>query len=45
MLICLSVEYVERVLKVDDPVGAISVHGACGAVGSIVSRLVRRRDE
>jgi ammonium transporter, Amt family len=24
MLVCLSVEYVERVLKVDDPVGAIS---------------------
>ncbi len=29
----LSVEYVERVLKVDDPVGAISVHGACGLWG------------
>jgi Amt family ammonium transporter len=33
MLVCLSVEYVERVLKVDDPVGAISVHGACGLWG------------
>jgi Amt family ammonium transporter len=34
-LVCLSVEYVERVLKVDDPVGAISVHGACGLWGVV----------
>jgi ammonium transporter, Amt family len=32
-LVCLSVEFVERVLKVDDPVGAISVHGTCGLFG------------
>jgi len=31
--VCLSVEFVERVLKVDDPVGAISVHGTCGLWG------------
>jgi Amt family ammonium transporter len=35
ILVCLSVEYVERVLKVDDPVGAISVHGANGLWGVI----------
>jgi Amt family ammonium transporter len=33
MLVCLSVEFVERVLKQDDPVGAISVHGVCGLWG------------
>ena len=33
MLVCLSVEFVERVMRVDDPVGAISVHGACGLWG------------
>lgn len=35
MLVCLSVEFFERVLKVDDPVGAISVHGTCGLWGVI----------
>ena len=35
VLCCLSVEYVERVLRVDDPVGAISVHGANGLWGVI----------
>src|SRR3954462_9224582 len=28
VLVCLSVEFVERVMKIDDPVGAVSVHGA-----------------
>jgi Amt family ammonium transporter len=35
VLVCLSVEFVDRVLKVDDPVGAISVHGANGIWGVI----------
>jgi Amt family ammonium transporter len=35
VLVCLSVEFVERVMKVDDPVGAISVHGANGIWGVI----------
>ena len=33
VLVCLSVEFVDRVLKVDDPVGAISVHGTNGLWG------------
>jgi ammonium transporter, Amt family len=33
VLVCLSVSYVENKLKVDDPVGAISVHGTCGLWG------------
>ncbi|HVU48815.1 MAG TPA: ammonium transporter [Terracidiphilus sp.] len=33
VLVCLSVSFVENTLKVDDPVGAISVHGACGLWG------------
>ncbi|MGD0281956.1 MAG: ammonium transporter [Dissulfurispiraceae bacterium] len=35
VLCCLSVFFVERTLKIDDPVGAISVHGTCGAWGLI----------
>ena len=35
VLVCLSVEFVERVLKIDDPVGAISVHGTNGIWGVI----------
>jgi len=35
VLVCISVEFVERVMKVDDPVGAISVHGTNGLWGVI----------
>ncbi|HVP56172.1 MAG TPA: ammonium transporter [Candidatus Eisenbacteria bacterium] len=35
VLVCVSVEFIERVLKVDDPVGAISVHGTNGIWGVI----------
>jgi Amt family ammonium transporter len=33
ILVIFSVFFVERTLKIDDPVGAISVHGVCGAWG------------
>jgi Amt family ammonium transporter len=39
VLVCLSVEFVDRVMKVDDPVGAISVHGANGLWGVIATGL------
>jgi Amt family ammonium transporter len=35
VLVIWSVLFVERVLKIDDPVGAVSVHGVCGAFGCI----------
>jgi Amt family ammonium transporter len=35
VLVCISVEFVDRVMKVDDPVGAISVHGTNGLWGVI----------
>ena len=35
VMVCWSVFFVERSMKVDDPVGAISVHGTCGAWGVI----------
>ncbi|MGA2632003.1 MAG: ammonium transporter [Terriglobia bacterium] len=35
VLVCLSVEFFDRVARVDDPVGAISVHGINGLWGVI----------
>ena len=35
VLVCVSVAFVERVMKIDDPVGAVSVHGVCGIWGVI----------
>lgn len=34
IVVVFSVEFIDKVLKVDDPVGAISVHGVCGAFGT-----------
>jgi len=39
VLVCLSCEFVERVLKLDDVVGAISVHGVNGIWGVIAVGL------
>jgi ammonium transporter, Amt family len=33
VLVCVSVSFIENVMKVDDPVGAISVHGTNGLWG------------
>ena len=35
--VVFAVEFIEKKLKVDDPVGAISVHGVCGALGTILT--------
>ena len=35
----LAVEFFDKVLKIDDPVGAISVHGVCGAMGTLLTGL------
>ena len=39
ILIVLSVEFFDKKAKIDDPVGAISVHGVCGATGTILTGL------
>ena len=38
-VIVLAVEFFDKVAKIDDPVGAISVHGVCGALGTILTGL------
>ena len=36
IVIVLAVEFFDKVAKIDDPVGAISVHGMCGSIGTIL---------
>jgi len=35
-VIVFGIEFIEKVIKVDDPVGAIGVHALCGATGTIL---------
>ncbi|GGK40680.1 MULTISPECIES: ammonium transporter [Flavobacteriaceae] len=35
-VVVLSIEFIDKRLKVDDPVGAVSVHGVCGALGTLL---------
>ena len=39
VLVVLSILVLDKTLKVDDPVGAISVHGVCGAWGTLSAGL------
>jgi Amt family ammonium transporter len=40
ILMIFSVEFIDRVLRIDDPVGASSVHGVCGFAGTILTGLL-----
>jgi Amt family ammonium transporter len=44
ILVVFSVDFFDRVVKVDDPVGAISVHGVCGAFGTLCVGLFASQD-
>ncbi len=39
VLVVVSVLLFDRILKIDDPVGAVSVHGVCGAWGTLAVGL------
>ena len=39
LAVVLAVEFFDKVVKIDDPVGAISVHGVCGALGTLLTGL------
>lgn len=38
-VIVFGIEFVDKILKIDDPVGAVGVHGMCGAIGTILTGL------
>jgi Amt family ammonium transporter len=38
-VIVFGIEFVDKVLKVDDPVGAIGVHGLAGAAGTLLTGI------
>ena len=40
LVLPISVGFFDSVAKIDDPVGAISVHGVCGAMGTILTGLL-----
>ena len=40
IILPLAVEFFDKVAKIDDPVGAISVHGVCGAMGTLLTGLL-----
>jgi Amt family ammonium transporter len=39
VIVVLSVLFIDKTLKIDDPVGAVSVHGVCGAWGTLAVGL------
>ena len=39
LVMVLAIEFFDKKAKIDDPVGAISVHGVCGALGTILLGL------
>ncbi|MBD3347210.1 MAG: ammonium transporter [Chitinivibrionales bacterium] len=39
ILVVIAVLFIDKTLKIDDPVGAVSVHGVCGAWGTLAAGL------
>ena len=39
VVLVFSIEFIDHVLHIDDPVGASSVHGVCGILGTVLTGL------
>ena len=37
VIMVFSVNFIDKILHVDDPVGAVSVHGICGILGTVLT--------
>lgn len=44
ILIVLAIEFFDKIAKIDDPVGAVSVHCVCGAAGTVLTGLFATGD-
>ena len=43
-VVVFGIEFVDKKLKIDDPVGAVGVHGMCGALGTILTGFFATED-
>ncbi|MCR5796614.1 MAG: ammonium transporter [Eubacterium sp.] len=43
-VVVFGIEFIDHFLHIDDPVGAVSVHGLCGAFGTIMVGLFSKTD-
>lgn len=41
----LAVEFIDKVMKIDDPVGATSVHLVCGMIGTVLTAVFAKSSE
>lgn len=44
IVVVYAVEFFDQTVKVDDPVGAVSVHGCCGALGTLLTGLFAEKE-
>ena len=44
LFVVFGIELLDKKLKIDDPVGAVAVHGICGALGTIMVGLLSTSD-
>ena len=40
IVLVYAIEFVDKVLRIDDPLGAFGVHGVCGALGTVMTGLL-----